>query len=437
MPSKFREKMPAILLPKPLIIALVLAFSLLAGTVAGAAGAASPGSSQKAATRIVAFGDSITAGYENGMDESSVPYGYVEQVFGQALFRGSASYTNYGLLGLRSEGFKLLLEGLADGRQSLAVDAVQSDLESYDFRAAGMLADAAGMRQAAADANLFLITIGGNDLSPLINQFDSGGFTEEALATAMNHIIPNVRAGLQALHQLNPDARIILANQYNPVPNGGPIFSKFEPLYLIVEQSANTWHEQLVLLFAELREEGIQAEVVDLREPFAGKAAQLTSILKQDIHPSASGYKQIAAAFTRSIWNEEVLAVAPRAEGANISVVLDGTEYINKFGPILRNWTTFVPLREISEAMGATIKWDQPTLTATYTLGERIVKLQVGSKTMTVNGKPVAIAQAPFLEKFGKENKTYVPLAVLADGLGFQVQYVAQTKIAFVNRFAE
>lgn len=58
---------------------------------------------------IVALGDSITAGYEPGMTEQSVPYGFVERLREQGLFHERTSAVNYGILGLTSEGLKITL----------------------------------------------------------------------------------------------------------------------------------------------------------------------------------------------------------------------------------------------------------------------------------------------------------------------------------------
>ncbi|MNL89948.1 hypothetical protein D3C87_2206180 [compost metagenome] len=52
---------------------------------------------------------------------------------------------------------------------------------------------------------------------------------------------------------------------------------------------------------------------------------------------------------------------------------------------------------------------------------------------MAVNGQKVQVVGPAFLQKSGKEVKTYLPLAALASGLGFDVQYSAQLRTAFIN----
>lgn len=55
----------------------------------------------------VALGDSLTVGYEWG---NEVPYGFVDRLHEQALYKGRAKTTNYGIVGLTSTGLKNQLD---------------------------------------------------------------------------------------------------------------------------------------------------------------------------------------------------------------------------------------------------------------------------------------------------------------------------------------
>ncbi|MOA01212.1 hypothetical protein D3C78_1206040 [compost metagenome] len=57
----------------------------------------------------------------------------------------------------------------------------------------------------------------------------------------------------------------------------------------------------------------------------------------------------------------------------------------------------------------------------------------MGSNKIISNGETVTTASPAFLHKVGKESKTYVPLAILAQGLGLDVKYSGKTKTAFIN----
>jgi len=90
------------------------------------------------------------------------------------------------------------------------------------------------------------------------------------------------------------------------------------------------------------------------------------------------------------------------------TVTLDAPAYINA-----ENYT-MLPLRAITEAFGATVNWDNATRTVTILKGQRIVSMTIGSKTMYVNGTPVAMNTAPEISA----DRTFVPVRDLANSLG-------------------
>ena len=65
------------------------------------------------------------------------------------------------------------------------------------------------------------------------------------------------------------------------------------------------------------------------------------------------------------------------------TVTLEGGELVDN--------RTLVPLRSIFEELGATVQWDQATQTITATQGKRVIKLTVGSRHTNVNGQHVVI----------------------------------------------
>lgn len=90
------------------------------------------------------------------------------------------------------------------------------------------------------------------------------------------------------------------------------------------------------------------------------------------------------------------------------TVTLDAPAYINS-----ANYT-MLPLRAISEAFGATVNWDDATKTVTILSGQRIISMTIGSKTMYINGTPVAMNTAAEVTSA----RTFVPVRDLANSLG-------------------
>ncbi|KEO82489.1 ABC transporter substrate-binding protein [Tumebacillus flagellatus] len=88
------------------------------------------------------------------------------------------------------------------------------------------------------------------------------------------------------------------------------------------------------------------------------------------------------------------LLTLPTAAFAAPHVTLNGTPQVYDPEPYQKNGRTLVPMRAIFEALGATVEWDETTKTVTGVQGETKIVLQVGSTTATVNGQPVILNQA-------------------------------------------
>ncbi|GGG21794.1 stalk domain-containing protein [Paenibacillus abyssi] len=385
--------------------------------------------------RIVGIGDSITAGYEYGAAVDTVPYGYVERVFEQALFRGRAEYANYGILGLKVEGLQQWLAA-AEQNDSITASEAQEGLNNYLF-AEQTIAKTAQLRSDLQQADLVVMTIGGNNFSGLFEQLSGGRAASDAwLVAALEQYDVGLTASIRSIAALNPNARIVISDLYSPVPDhkvtlGVLGITQDDRTYLL--EAARMLRERLQAIVARFKQEGVRIDGAYSAELFEGKERQYTTIGLGDLHPTQNGYSVMGDAFAEAIWGD-VRTVAPRPKDVGISVVVDGKEIINDNKPVLRANRTYLAFRDIADAMGATTKWDNKTKTVTITYGSNEVALTIGASAMRVNGNPIAIDTPAFLHKAGKEQKTYVPLAVLADGLGFQVEYRGKLKTAFINK---
>ena len=65
---------------------------------------------------------------------------------------------------------------------------------------------------------------------------------------------------------------------------------------------------------------------------------------------------------------------------------------------IVVNGSTMVPMRGVFETLGATISWDQKTQTVTGTKGSNIIKITVGSKTAYVSGTKVTLTTSAMIQ---------------------------------------
>jgi len=93
------------------------------------------------------------------------------------------------------------------------------------------------------------------------------------------------------------------------------------------------------------------------------------------------------------------------------TVWINGTEKTVDAAPVLLSNITFVPMRFISDALGAEMSWDNQLKQATYTYKDKEVVVTVGSTTALVNGAEVSLLASPFLQN----NRTLVPLRFVSE----------------------
>lgn len=87
-----------------------------------------------------------------------------------------------------------------------------------------------------------------------------------------------------------------------------------------------------------------------------------------------------------------VLVAANAALGANITVYLNGQSQTYNPAPVIQKGTTIVPMRAIFEQLGANIDWNGQTRTVTATKDDIIISLTIGETVAYVNGRQVALA---------------------------------------------
>jgi outer membrane protein TolC len=80
-----------------------------------------------------------------------------------------------------------------------------------------------------------------------------------------------------------------------------------------------------------------------------------------------------------------------------VSVTIDGKVQNYDPAPEIVNGRTIVPLRGVFEALGATVNWDPTTQNVTATKGSTNVQLTIGSYSAEINGMPTMLDQKPEL----------------------------------------
>lgn len=105
------------------------------------------------------------------------------------------------------------------------------------------------------------------------------------------------------------------------------------------------------------------------------------------------------------------------AYAANIQIQVDGVVIPSDTAPELKNNRTMVPLRVISEHLGAKVDWSKSEIILTK--NETRVVLQPGSDTAVINGQSASLDAKTYINN----NRTMVPLRFLAEAFGCEVNY--------------
>jgi len=118
---------------------------------------------------------------------------------------------------------------------------------------------------------------------------------------------------------------------------------------------------------------------------------------------------------------EDMIAMAlnnPVAITNGEAVYLDPANHNIK--PQIINDKTMVPIRFVSESLGATVTWDDATQTAIIARNNDRIRIIVGSDVMNVGKRKVQLQTPAQL----LEDRIYVPLRDVAEGFGIEVFWV-------------
>ncbi len=137
---------------------------------------------------------------------------------------------------------------------------------------------------------------------------------------------------------------------------------------------------------------------------------------------------------------EEPEAVRLRKAGViflqigNFAAVTDGKltwiDLANKSViPYIKDDRTMVPLRFLTESMGATVGYNDQTRGITITLGETVMELTVDEKTYLLNGVAYEMDCAAEIV----ENRTFVPVRFVSEALGKAVKWLNTERIVVVT----
>lgn len=107
------------------------------------------------------------------------------------------------------------------------------------------------------------------------------------------------------------------------------------------------------------------------------------------------------------------------AEAADVKIYIDDKQITTDVAPVIVNSRTLVPIRVISEGLGAKVTWDNATRTVTVVKGGTTLKLTADKNTYTKNGASKTLDVPVKITK----NRAMVPIRVVSEDLGAGVQW--------------
>lgn len=134
-----------------------------------------------------------------------------------------------------------------------------------------------------------------------------------------------------------------------------------------------------------------------------------------------------------SMMSASTMTPVGAAQYTTPTIVIDSRTIDSDTAPFIVDGTTLVPLRVISENMGASVDWNGETRKVTVKKGNTNIQLGIDDNLAYVNGDALTIALAPRIEN----SRTMVPLRFIGETLDCEVGWDAETKTVYITTNGE
>lgn len=127
------------------------------------------------------------------------------------------------------------------------------------------------------------------------------------------------------------------------------------------------------------------------------------------------------------------LAVPVSADVTYAGVEFNGVKVQFEQDPVIEEGRVLVPFRFVAEKLGANVEWDAETKTVTCEKNGLKMALTANQKDIVVSGQSVEIDVPVKI----LNDRVMVPLRIVADALGADVEWDAENKTVKINTVAE
>jgi hypothetical protein len=111
------------------------------------------------------------------------------------------------------------------------------------------------------------------------------------------------------------------------------------------------------------------------------------------------------------------------------SFILDDIRVPMKQEPIIKDGSSYLWIRDLAKALGASVAWDDEQKAAIYTKQDRIVTLYTTKNAYALNGVEIATDSPAVLDN----DTTIIPVRLLSEVLGAKVDYVDTARMVIIS----
>jgi hypothetical protein len=112
-----------------------------------------------------------------------------------------------------------------------------------------------------------------------------------------------------------------------------------------------------------------------------------------------------------------------------VEMRVDGQPVISDVPPVTTSKGVYVPLRPVSDALGAETRYEHRSGDIVVTRGDQVLRLKVGSTHAKLNGMPMTLKHAPFRVR----GRVMVSLHSVQQVFGVRVKFDKTTARVEVN----
>jgi hypothetical protein len=112
-----------------------------------------------------------------------------------------------------------------------------------------------------------------------------------------------------------------------------------------------------------------------------------------------------------------------------VEVRIDGQPVISDVPPVTTSKGVFVPLRPVSDALGAETRYEHKSGEVIVTRGDQTLHFKVGSTHAHINGMPVTLRSAPFRVR----GRVMIGLHAVEQVFGLRAKFDKMTARVYLN----